>query len=52
MPSVCTFSGAGGPSTWSLGSAAREPHVGRTPAPPVPPWSLLHGKKTASGPPK
>jgi hypothetical protein len=46
------------PSSWSLDSGAQEAqpflstHTGHTLAPPVPPRSLLHGKKTSSGSPK
>uniref|UniRef100_G1P9M3 Dedicator of cytokinesis 3 n=1 Tax=Myotis lucifugus TaxID=59463 RepID=G1P9M3_MYOLU len=45
------------PSSWSLDSGVREAqpflsaHMGRILAPPVPPRSLLHGKKTSSGSP-
>ncbi|XP_012575759.1 PREDICTED: dedicator of cytokinesis protein 3 isoform X5 [Condylura cristata] len=46
------------PSSWSLDSGAREAqpflstHMGCILAPPVPPRSLLHGKKTSSGSPR
>ena len=46
------------PSSWSLDSGAREAqpflsaHTGCILAPPVPPRSLLHGKKTSSGSPR